>query len=351
MADVSATLEVFSPAEIARAAGVDVRLVRRLVAEARIPTIDGLFVAHADAADAVGWLRTGAVPEASPSLFAPSAREPREPAGPLVASALCHAIVLGSLAAVLGGSQVSTAAATVTDSMPVVLRFAPGPGGGGGGGGLRQPATASRATLAGPSKLRSPVSAPASTTRRAAKPAAPVRPAPAAAPPPPAAPEPAAPAVAPVVAVAGDVKTAAGVPSSIEVPESRGAGAGTGAGTGEGAGLGAGTGAGIGAGTDAGIGGGAYRPGTGISAPRLLSEVKPDYTEEARRRGIGGDVELEIVVRRDGRVGDVTLLRGLGSGLDQRAMDAVRQWRFAPATRAGVPVDVVVEVAVEFRLR
>ena len=53
----------------------------------------------------------------------------------------------------------------------------------------------------------------------------------------------------------------------------------------------------------------------------------------------------------DGSVGEVRLLRGLGAGLDQRAIDAVRQWRFSPALRQGTPVDVVVEVAVEFKLR
>jgi TonB family protein len=79
--------------------------------------------------------------------------------------------------------------------------------------------------------------------------------------------------------------------------------------------------------------------------------VRPDYTEEARRRGIAGDVELEIVVRADGTVGNVKVIRGLGSGLDQRAVDAVRQWRFSPAKRFGTPVDVLVEVAVEFKLR
>jgi TonB family protein len=83
----------------------------------------------------------------------------------------------------------------------------------------------------------------------------------------------------------------------------------------------------------------------------VLREVRPDYTEEGRRRGLEGDVVLEIVVRRDGSVGDVKLLQGLGGGLDQRAVEAVRQWRFTPAQRRGVPVDVIVEVAVEFKLR
>ena len=79
--------------------------------------------------------------------------------------------------------------------------------------------------------------------------------------------------------------------------------------------------------------------------------MKADYTEEARQRSISGEVVMEIVVRRDGSVGDVRILRGLGGGLNDRAVQAVRQWRFAPATRLGSPVDVIVEVGVEFRLR
>ncbi len=79
--------------------------------------------------------------------------------------------------------------------------------------------------------------------------------------------------------------------------------------------------------------------------------MKPDYTDEARRRSLTGDVVLEIVVKSDGRVGAVRIVQGLGAGLDQRAVEAVRQWRFSPARRFGTPVDVLVEVAVEFRLR
>jgi TonB family protein len=99
------------------------------------------------------------------------------------------------------------------------------------------------------------------------------------------------------------------------------------------------------------MGGGPFRPGSGVTPPRILHEVKPDYTEEARRRGLSGEVLLEVIVQRDGRVGPIRVLQGIGGGLDQRAVDAVRQWRFAPGERLGTPVDVVVEVAVEFRLR
>ena len=143
-------------------------------------------------------------------------------------------------------------------------------------------------------------------------------------------PEPLPPVEAPVVAIAADNQTEAGVleQSPAEAP-SRGPGDGGGVGTGSGVGLGEGDGSGIGEGSGGGTGGGPYRPGSGIEPPSLLKEVKPDYTEEARRRGVEGDVVMEIVVRSDGSVGDVRVLQGLGHGLDERAMAAVRRWRFS----------------------
>jgi TonB family protein len=158
--------------------------------------------------------------------------------------------------------------------------------------------------------------------------------------------------VAPVVAAASnDADRDGAIEKGRDTGESQGAGVGGGAGTGQGTGNGQGIGSGIGEGTGGGTGGGPFRPGSGIEPPRLIREVKADYTDDARRRGITGDVVLEIVVRRDGSVGDVTLLEGLGAGLDQRAVNAVRQWKFSPARRRGEAVDVIVEVAVEFTLR
>ena len=116
-------------------------------------------------------------------------------------------------------------------------------------------------------------------------------------------------------------------------------------------GSGPGVGPGVDDGTGGGAGGGPYRPGSGVEPPRLLREVKAQYTEDARTRGITGDVILEIVIRSDGSVGDVKVLRGLGHGLDDRAVAAVRNWKFSPARRLGTPVDVIVEVEVEFSLR
>jgi TonB family protein len=158
--------------------------------------------------------------------------------------------------------------------------------------------------------------------------------------------------VAPVVSAPSDPQDRPGVLA--ETPSqaaSRGPGSGGGAGTGTGTGIGQGDGSGIGPGSGGGTGGGPYRPGSGITPPSIAQEIKPDYTEDARRRGIEGEVELEIIVRADGSVGSVKLLRGLGAGLDQRAIEAVRRWRFNPARRYGTPVDVLVDVAVEFRLR
>ena len=82
----------------------------------------------------------------------------------------------------------------------------------------------------------------------------------------------------------------------------------------------------------------------------MLREVKPDYTEAARGEAVEGDVLLEVIVLADGSVGEVRVLRGLGFGLDERAVAAMRQWRFRPAERGGVPVSVFVEVAMTFRL-
>jgi TonB family protein len=173
-------------------------------------------------------------------------------------------------------------------------------------------------------------------------------------PPPPPKPEPEV--VAPVEQVAADPRDRAGVPwvepkAPPKETDSQGPGTGGGTGSGQGTGIGQGTGSGIGPGSGGGTGGGPYRPGSGITAPAIVHEVKPDYTEEGRQRHLEGDVVLEIVVKSDGSVGNVRLLQGLGAGLDQRAVEAVRLWRFAPARRYGTPVDVIVEVAMEFKLR
>ena len=161
---------------------------------------------------------------------------------------------------------------------------------------------------------------------------------------------------APLAALGADQRHTPGLLSALVNPSappalSRGPGTGGGSGSGTGTGLGSGSGGGVGPGSGGDVGGGPYRPGSGIDPPRLVHEVPPDYTERARRAGVEGEVLLEIVVTAQGAVSEVRVLRRLGSGLDEEAVSAVRQWRFTPASRQGTSVAVIVEVAVGFSLR
>ena len=133
-------------------------------------------------------------------------------------------------------------------------------------------------------------------------------------------------------------------------PPSNGTGSGGGIGSGSGGGVGVGHGPGVGAGSGGGIGGGVYKVGGGISAPQATSAPDPDYTEEARRAKKQGTCVLWLIVDAAGHPRDITVVRGLGLGLDAKALEAVRQWRFQPALKDGKPVDVQISVEVEFHL-
>jgi TonB family protein len=133
---------------------------------------------------------------------------------------------------------------------------------------------------------------------------------------------------------------------------STGPGSGGGVGTGVGTGIGSGRGPGIGAGSGGGIGGGVYRPGGAVTAPRVVTEVKPTYTNDALQQEIQGSVVLEFVVTRDGRPSQIRVVRSLDpEGLDEQAVAAAAQWRFEPGRRAGSPVDVLVTVVLDFWIR
>lgn len=159
----------------------------------------------------------------------------------------------------------------------------------------------------------------------------------------------------PAMAMASALQTSPGVLDVVlaRSTPSQGSGAGGGAGTGQGTGIGPGDGGGLGPGQGGGVGGGVYRPGSGIVNPKLLREVKPNYTSEAMRAQVQGEVWLEVVVLADGTVGDVTVTKSLDPvfGLDEEAIRAARQWRFTPGTRFGEPVAVLVSIALEFNLR
>ncbi len=139
----------------------------------------------------------------------------------------------------------------------------------------------------------------------------------------------------------------AAIPSG---PPSNGTGSGGGIGSGSGGGVGSGTGPGVGPGHGGGIGGGVFRVGGGVSAPRALDTPDPEYSEEARKAKYQGTCVLWLIVGPDGKPRDVKVARALGMGLDQKAIEAVKTWKFQPAMKDGKPVAVQINVEVNFRL-
>jgi TonB family protein len=133
-------------------------------------------------------------------------------------------------------------------------------------------------------------------------------------------------------------------------PASNGPGSGGGIGTGSGGGVGPGHGQGFGPGSGGGVGGGVYRIGGGVSAPQLVFKVEPEYSEEARKAKFQGTVVLYVVVDEKGLPRDLKVVRPLGLGLDQKAIEAVQKWRFKPGQKDGHPVAVSAQIEVNFRL-
>lgn len=142
---------------------------------------------------------------------------------------------------------------------------------------------------------------------------------------------------------------------------SSGPGAGGGIGAGRGTGLGSGTGAGVGPGSGGGMGGGSgggigsgigpYVVGNGVKAPVGIYQPLPAYTEEARKARAQGIVLIQAIIRKDGTVDSFRVLRGLGYGLDESAINTIAtKWRFKPGTLNGVPVDVLANIEVSFSL-
>jgi periplasmic protein TonB len=355
--------DLYSPGEIARAAGVAEAAVRgalgarELVSFQEAVRVGRMLVQSAsESSGSPPQLSTRTTPVASPApattrIPASAIRIPQSRSLPLIVSTTVHVALLAVLLFATFNFAPRAAAMRIDDKpadpMRLVFLATPGPGGGGGGGGLLQKAPAPKALREGTRKISSPLPA-----RVAPKPIAPTPKPPEPKPEPPLKSEQLPVVVAPIITAPADPRDRIGVLTQTTAEnDSHGPGRGGGAGTGRGTGLGDGDGSGVGPGSGGGTGGGPYRPGSGIEAPRLVREVKADYTEDARKRGLAGEVLLEIVVRRDGSVGDVRVLQGLGSGLNERAVQAVRQWQFTPARRLGAPVDVIVEVAVEFRLR
>ena len=245
-------------------------------------------------------------------------------------------VVLGLWISNLPRSYVSAEPTPVQRRHDLIWLAAPGPGGGGGGGGDNTPVPAP-VRQAGKDRLTVPTarSEPAPVEKPKEPPPTPPLSIPAKS-----------------LADATDPLPGAILPAP-SAAATQGPGSAGGAGTGTGTGSGEGRGSGVGPGFGGGIGGGAYRPGSGVSSPQVVREVKPNYTVDAMRAKVQGVVVVECVVLPDGTIGDVKILESLDKvfGLDQEAIKAAKQWRFTPGRRLGEPVPVYVMIELEFRLR
>jgi periplasmic protein TonB len=163
-------------------------------------------------------------------------------------------------------------------------------------------------------------------------------------------------AVEPTVIVPPDIKVAMnnmpnlGDPKSSAIIPSNGTGSGSGIGSGDGGGVGPGHGAGVGPGENGGIGGGVFRPGRGVTPPRPIFSPDPEFSEEARKAKFQGTCTLMLVVTADGRPTNIRVASSLGMGLDEKAIETVRTWRFEPGLKDGHPVAVEIAVEVDFHL-
>ena len=164
--------------------------------------------------------------------------------------------------------------------------------------------------------------------------------------------------VVPTVVVPPDIRVPQpnlpnyGDPLMAKVTDSGGPGSGSGIGTGEGGGVGSGRGPGVGPGWGGGIGGGAFSPGrNGVGYPACAYCPTPQFSEEARKAKHQGTVVLHVIIQADGRVSEANVVKSLGLGLDEKALEAVRNWRFTPAMGpGGKPVAVSTDIEVVFRL-
>jgi TonB family protein len=142
-----------------------------------------------------------------------------------------------------------------------------------------------------------------------------------------------------------------GLPQSPQIAlASQGGGSGSGFGQGSGGGLGSGHGNGIGPGSGGGYGGGVMSVGGGVAAPQVIHSVDPEFSDEARREKYAGAVAIQLIVDTNGNPQNIQVVRHLGMGLDEKAIEAVRQYKFKPAMYQGHAVAVRVVIDVNFRL-
>jgi TonB family protein len=253
-------------------------------------------------------------------------------------SVLVHVVVI-ALIVIPFGTQVleitQKPIPVAVDISPYQLSLPPAAtrAGGGGGGGDRSPEPASKGKLP---ELSMEQKAPPVVVIRNPEPKLPVKP---------------TVIVPPNIELPTTVDLAQmGDPLGRIIFPSSGPGDGAGIGSGSGGGVGSGRGGGVGPGEGGGIGGGVFRVGGGVSAPELVFKVDPEYSEQARKAKYQGTVVLNLVVQKDGTARDIKIMTPLGMGLDEKAIEAVKQWRFRPGQRNGQAVDVSAVIEVTFRL-
>jgi protein TonB len=155
-------------------------------------------------------------------------------------------------------------------------------------------------------------------------------------------------AVDPTVVVQKDLKLANNMMPNLGAPNSTLKGFSMG--NGNGTGIGSGNGAGIGPGSGGNMGGGFMHVGGSVLPPKVLYSVDPEFSEEARKAKFSGNVEVYLIVDASGNPSHVRVVRGVGMGLDEKAVDAVRQYKFKPAMQNGKPVAVDLYIDVNFQI-
>ena len=227
--------------------------------------------------------------------------------------------------------KVEVTSVVVPPYIPPVTAPAPQSMGGGGGGGLHQPVEANKGHL--PPIEKAPINPPELQVDHPKL------------------------AVAPAIVMPQQINIPnnnmpnLGMTQSAQVVmKSQGSGSGSGFGVGGGGGIGAGNGGGIGSGTVGGYGGGVMTVGGGVTAPVVIHRVVPEFTDQARRVKFQGTASIGLIVDAQGNPEDVHVVHPLGMGLDQKAVEAVRQYKFKPAMFQGHPVPVQLVIEVDFHM-
>jgi protein TonB len=155
-------------------------------------------------------------------------------------------------------------------------------------------------------------------------------------------------AVDPTLVMQKDLKMANNTMPNLGMPNSTLPGVSLG--TGSGGGIGSGNGNGLGPGSGGNMGGGVMHAGSAQVGPKLIYQVEPEFSEEARKAKFSGDVQVYLVVDAEGRPTHIRVARGVGMGLDEKAVEAVRQYKFKPALQNGKPVPVDLYIDVNFQI-